>query len=101
MAARTARMRSPLRGGRFAMGTKFTRRRFLAGVGVGATYLTLTNTVGCGPRERTPKVRLLPSVSSAPSEGVWTFRSRPDLAPPAVEVARKAHDNTAPGYVFI
>jgi hypothetical protein len=33
-------------------------------------------------------------------EGAWTFRSRPDLSPPAVEVATRAHD-TAPGHVFV
>jgi len=90
------------------MGSKFTRRRFLAAVGVGATYLALTNTVGCGLRERTtktrslhtPTVRPLPGVSSAPPTGVRAFRSRPDLGPPAVEVATQAHD-TAPGYTFI
>jgi len=31
---------------------------------------------------------------------VWTFRSRPDLSPPAVEVTKQAHD-TAPGYIFV
>jgi hypothetical protein len=31
---------------------------------------------------------------------VRAFRSRPDLGPPAVEVATQAHD-TAPGYVFV
>jgi outer membrane protein assembly factor BamB len=33
--------------------------------------------------------------------GVWVFRSRPDLSPPAVEVAIRAHDDTAPGYIFV
>ncbi len=90
------------------MGSKFTRRRFLAAVSAGATYLALTNTVGCGLRERTPKTRSLhtpkvhplPGVSSAPPKGVYAFRSRPDLSPPAVEVTTQAHD-TAPGYTFI
>ncbi len=84
------------------MGTKFTRRRFLKALSAGATYLALTNTVGCELLGRTPKPRSLqtprinplhppkvwplPGVSSSPEEGVWAFRSRPDLSPPAVEV---------------
>ena len=73
------------------MGSKFTRRRFLTALGAGATYLTLTNTVGCA----------LPRISLAPPKGVWAFRSRPDLSPAAVEVTTtQAHDDTAPGYIF-
>ena len=98
------------------MGARFTRRRFLRTLGIGATYVALTSAVGCELRERTPKVkalhtpkaspvripkvRSLPNVSSAPQNGVWAFCSRPDLSPPAVEVTTRAHD-TAPGYTFI
>ena len=97
------------------MGTKVTRRRFLTAVSAGATYLALTNTVGCNLLERTSKVRLsrtpkasplripkvwpLSSDSSAPPKGVWAFRSHPNLSPPAVEVSTQAHE-TAPGYIF-
>jgi hypothetical protein len=97
------------------MGKKITRRRFLASAG--ATYLALTNLVGCqllGQASgvspvRTPEVGAvriprrvlpLPGASSAPEEGAWAFRSRPDLTPPVAEVATKAHD-TAPGYIFV
>jgi outer membrane protein assembly factor BamB len=96
--------------------TKFTRRQFLAAASAGATYLALTNTVGCElvkhtskvARLRTPTVRVLqspmvsplPNISSAPPDGVWTFRSRPDLTPPAVDVIKEARD-TAHGYVFV
>ena len=95
------------------MNTKFTRRRFITWLGAGATYVALVNTVGCEPAERTSKAK--PTRTSepaqpgravaygsqpAPQRGVWAFRSRPDLSPPAVEVAKKAHD-TAPGYVFL
>jgi hypothetical protein len=97
------------------MGNEITRRRFLAAAG--ATYLALTNLVGCEllgrapgvSPVRTPEVGLvgiprrvfpLPGVSSAPAEGAWAFRSRPDLSPPVAEVATRAHD-TAPGYVFV
>jgi hypothetical protein len=73
------------------MGTKVTRRRFLRALGAGATYLALTNTVGCA----------LPRMSPAAAKGVWAFRSRPDLSPAAVEVTTtQAHDDTAPGYIF-
>src|SRR5215211_1683901 len=73
------------------MGTKVTRRRFLRAVSAGATYLALTNTVGCA----------LPRMSPAAAKGVWAFRSRPDLSPATVEVTTpQAHDNTAPGYIF-
>jgi hypothetical protein len=50
--------------------------------------------------ERLPEVRPLQDASSAPVGGAWAFRSRPDLSPPAVEVATRAHD-TAPGYIFV
>jgi len=95
---------------------KFTRRRFLAAAGIGAAYLTLASTVGCGPLEhapkvarlRTPKARALqspvvlplPNVPSTPLDDVWALRSRPDLSPPSVEVIKEARD-TAPGYVFV
>ena len=73
------------------MGSKFTRRRFLTVLGASATCLALTNTVGCA----------LPRITPAPPKGVWTFRSRPDLSPAAVEVTTtQAHDDTAPGYIF-
>jgi hypothetical protein len=92
------------------MGTKFTRRRFLMAAGAGAAYLAMTNTVGCEPVERTSKAK--PRKTSqpvgavaygpqpAPQRGVWAFRSRPDLSPPAIEVVKNAHD-TAPGYNFL
>jgi Arylsulfotransferase (ASST) len=84
------------------MGTKFTRRRFLTAVSSGATYLALASTVGCDLRERTPKVRPLPEEgSSAHLEDAWAVRSRPDLSPPVVEVTAQAHEETAPGYIFV
>jgi hypothetical protein len=101
----------------FTMGTKLTRRRFLTAVGASATCLALTSTVGCELGERALKVRALhtpqlgplhipkqvfplPSGSSGPAKGVWSFRSRTDLSPPAVEVAKKTR-HTAPGYIFV
>ena len=96
------------------MGSKFTRRRFLTAVGASATYLALANTLGCEQAKRTSKTR--PTTTSQPSQpggavthgsqpssqrGVWAFRSRPDLSPPAVEVATEAREQTAPGYIFV
>src|ERR687894_2757863 len=90
------------------MDSRFTRRRFLAAAGAGAAYLALTGTVGSETPERSskvissraPKVRPLPA-ARVPSDGMWDFRSRPDLNPPAVEVATEARDDTAPGYIFL
>src|SRR5919112_1140632 len=90
------------------MDSRFTRRRFLAAAGAGAAYLALTGTVGSETPERSsgvrssraPKVRPLPA-ARVPSDGMWAFRSRPDLNPPAVEVATEARDDTAPGYIFV
>jgi hypothetical protein len=87
------------------MRERFTRRRFLSAVGAGATYLALTNVVGCDLSERVPqaktpkgggpsipKVSPLPNASLAPQKDGRAFRSRPDLSPPAVEVTTQAHD---------
>jgi hypothetical protein len=91
----------------YAMGTRFTRRQFLTWGGAGATYFALANAVGCEPAERilrakpTQHGRGVAHGSRSPSEsGTWAFRSRPDLSPPIVEVAKEAHD-TASGYIFI
>ena len=94
------------------MSTKLTRRKFLKAAGAGAAWIALTNTLGCEPAERTPKATRTTTTSPvqpehtlahgsppAPQRGAWVFRSRPDLRPPAVEVATQAHD-AAPGYVF-
>jgi hypothetical protein len=89
------------------MGARFTRRQFLAGVGSGAAYFALANAVGCEPAERISRAKPAQhgragAPGSRPSSegGAWAFRSRPDLSPPTVEVAKEAHD-TASGYVFI
>src|SRR5215212_6541234 len=90
------------------MDSRFTRRRFLTAASAAAVYLALTATVGCQPPEhsskvrssRTPKVKPLPD-APFPPDGVWAFRSRPDLDPPAVEVDTQARDGIAPGYIFL
>src|SRR5215204_1665872 len=98
------------------MGTRFTRRRFLTALGAGAACLTLTNAAGCQllgrtsklPSLHTPRVTSLrpmkvwplPTVSPAPPKGLWSFRSRPDLSPAAVEVAKRAQ-GTSFGYILV
>jgi hypothetical protein len=97
----------------FVMGVGLTRRRFLRSLLAGA-FLTLAN--GCGsigraerlgsariPKAaplRAPKVWPLPGIPPVQPEGVWAFRSRPDLAPAAAEVTG-GDSGTAAGYVFL
>ena len=91
------------------MGSRFTRRRFLTAAGAGAAYLALSGTVGSETPQRSSKLRAsrtsgvkpLPGAPAPPEEGVWSFRSRPDLNPPAVEVATEASQGVAPGYIFL
>ena len=95
------------------MGTRFTRRQFLIWGGAGATYFALANAVGCEPAERISRAK--PPSANQPTQhgrgvahgsrsssesGTWAYRSRPDLSPPIVKVAKEAHD-TASGYIFI
>src|SRR5687767_4316832 len=96
------------------MGSKFTRRRFLTAVGASATCLGLADTLGCQQAKRTSKTRSTTTSQPAQPEGAvtygspssskrgaWAFRSRPDLSPPPVEVAKEARENIAPGYIFV
>jgi hypothetical protein len=93
------------------MSSELTRRRFLGLLGAGAACLTSTTTVGCDllGSSRTPrasplpttKVWPLPDTPSAPAKPVRSFRSRPDLSPPAVEVNTRRAQDTAPGYIFV
>ena len=76
------------------MGVRRTRKEFFrvsAGAGACLAFLAL---VGCEPDRPVRAV-------AAPTPGGPTrvFRSRPDLAPPPVEVTTQAR-NTAPGYLF-
>jgi Arylsulfotransferase (ASST) len=64
---------------------KFTRRKFLEGAG--AACIALASTLGCEPAPHTSSAR--------------AFRSRPDLSPPTIDIVTQAHDNIAPGYVFV
>jgi len=80
---------------------KLTRRRFLKVVGAGSAWVALSNTPGCRPTERTQRKTSSKTASPARPAYVRTFRSRPDLSPPAVKVTTQAHDDIAPGYIFV
>ncbi len=70
-----------------------TRGRFLAAAALAGVAGGLS--LGCDPAGR-----VRPLLPPRPSGGAWAFRSRPDLAPPVVSVARRS-ERTAPGYVFV
>ena len=76
-------------------GAEITRRRFLGAVTAGTAWIALTGAVGCEPTART-------GATAAPrgQERARTFRSRPDLRPPAINVNMNSPD-TAPGYIFV
>jgi hypothetical protein len=95
------------------LSTKYTRRTFIKAAVAGAAWIALSNALGCEPAGRTPKTPHTMTTSagqprpgrvatrrSAQPQGVWAFRSRPDLSPPVLEVTTRAHD-TAPGYIFV
>jgi hypothetical protein len=74
---------------------EWTRRGFLKVMGVGGACLALLGLRGgCEPAPR-----LRATASRVRPGQAWTFRSRPDLGPPSVEVTERAR-GTAPGYVF-
>ncbi len=61
----------------------------------GAAWVALGGTLGCDPA---PRVRA--TAASAPAGRANSFRTRPDLHPPVIEVTTQARD-TAPGYIFV
>src|SRR5918993_1931881 len=77
------------------LGAGVTRRRFLGALTAGTALVALSGSLGC---EQSPRTR-----ASAAPQGpgqARTFRSRPDLRPPAIQV--NAHlPGTAPGYFFV
>jgi hypothetical protein len=73
---------------------KFTRQEFLGIVGAGTACLALPNLPGCETDRQSND-----SPPAAPDE-VRSFRSRPELSPPAVEITEQSH-GTSPGYIFV
>ena len=76
------------------MNAEQTRRGFLKMMGVGGACLALLGLRSCFP---SPGIRA--TASRVRPGQAWTFRSRPDLSPPSVEVTERAR-GTAPGYLF-
>src|ERR671913_546460 len=72
----------------------FTRQTFLGVVGAGAASLALLNVPGCKEDRQSHF-----SPPAGPND-VRTFRSRPELRPPAIEITHQAH-GTGPGYIFV
>ncbi|HEY6689936.1 MAG TPA: arylsulfotransferase family protein [Rubrobacter sp.] len=77
------------------MKPRITRRRFLQAAVGGAAWVALVGALGCDPVRRARA-----TASSAPAGQAWSFRSRPDLHPPVIEVTTRARD-TAPGRIFV
>src|SRR5215216_5173057 len=78
------------------LSTKLTRRKFLKAAGAGAAWIALTSTLGCESDRR-------PQATASPERPkyVRSFRSRPDLHPPTIDIVTQAHNDTAPGYIFL
>jgi hypothetical protein len=77
------------------LGAGITRRRFLRALTAGTALVALSGSLGCEPSSRT-------RASAAPqgSGQARTFRSRPDLRPPAIKVNTNL-PGVAPGYIFV
>jgi hypothetical protein len=73
---------------------KFTRQKFLGVVGASAACLALLNLPGCKDDRQSHSSPL-----ARPKE-VRSFRSRPELSPPAVEITDRAY-GTTPDYIFV
>ena len=84
------------RGRNSALNKKLTREGFLKAAGAGAAWIALASLPGC---ERNQARSDHPPLAQT-KHTVWTFRSRPDLSPPLVEVNTQARE-VAPGYIFL
>jgi len=78
------------------LGERSTRREFLGTAAAGLTCIALVGATGCGV---TGRPQAAASSSPRPQE-TWTFRSRPDLRPPAVHVVER-NGGLSPGYIFL
>jgi len=74
---------------------RITRRRFLQAAAGSVAWAALGGSLGCDPA---PRARA--TAASSPAGQAWSFRSRPDLRPPVIEVTTPARD-TAPGRIFV
>ncbi len=79
---------------------EYTRRKFLGTMGAGVAGAALLGLAGCETAESVRQGGVRASPSAAPRGGVRSFRSRPDLRPPTVEVYTPAR-GVADGYVFV
>ena len=80
---------------------KLSRRKVLKAVSASVAWIALTSTLpGCEPSRRAAKTTPSQRSRSSTSGYVHAFRSRPDLHPPSIDIATRAH-NTAPGYIFV
>jgi hypothetical protein len=77
------------------LGSGITRRRFLGALTAGTAWIALTGALGCEPTARTRATAAPQGKGPARS-----FRSRPDLRPPAITVNVNSPD-TASGYIFV
>lgn len=75
-----------------------TRKRFLKTASTGAAWVALLSAVGCGTVARTRNAATRPE-STPFAEYAQTFRSRPDLLPPEIEITTQPR-GTSPGYIF-
>ncbi|HWS82387.1 MAG TPA: twin-arginine translocation signal domain-containing protein, partial [Rubrobacter sp.] len=77
------------------IGGGITRRRFLGTLTAGTALVALSGPLACEPGSRT-------RASAAPQGPgrARTFRSRPDLRPPAIKVNANL-PGTAPGHIFV
>src|SRR5215213_2578 len=77
------------------LGAGITRRRFLGALTAGTALVALSGSLGCEPISRT-------RASTAPQGPgqARTFRSRPDVRPPAIRVNTNL-PGTAPGHIFV
>src|SRR5215210_7428823 len=95
MLARDERANLGKQSRRGRLGAGITRRRFLGALTAGTALVALSGSLGCEPSART-------RASAAPQGPgqARTFRSRPDLRPPAIKVNTNLPDAT-PGLIFV
>jgi hypothetical protein len=72
-----------------------TRKRFLRAAAGGAALVALGGTPGCDPA-----ASIRSTAASAQVGQTWSFRSRPDLHAPVIEVSKNL-PGTAPGRIFV